>query len=165
MKKSYTYCSFRNNVVLLPMIMKDQLVQLTPAESEGLELPVAEALHAGFPSPAADYSGDRIDIVEELIRHKETTFFARIDGDSMCDAGIHSGDLVVIDRSLMPKDGDFVAACVDGEFTLKEYRIEESTGTILLLPHNDRFSVIRITDPESLIIWGVITYCIHKTCR
>jgi len=164
-KKVLRYCLFRNNVVFLPVIMKDQLIQLTPASTDGADLPLAEALHAGFPSPAADYAGERISITDEVVRHPDTTFYARIEGDSMRDAGICSGDLVVIDRSLIPQNGDFVAACVDGEFTLKEYRVDPSDGSVLLLPHNDRFAVIRITDPASLIIWGVITYTIHKTSR
>lgn len=145
--------------------MKEELIQLTLVSSEGIELPITEALRAGFPSPAADFAGDKIDLVKEMVRHPETTFFARISGDSMVEAGIHSGDIVVIDRSLIPQDGDYVAACVEGEFTLKEYREDKETGSILLVPHNDAFSVIRVTDPESLIIWGVITHSVHKTRR
>ena len=143
--------------------MENKLTQLTPATLEELELPLAEALRAGFPSPAADYAGDRIDITHELVRHPETTFYARIQGDSMRDAGIFDGDLVVVDRSINPRDGDYVAACVDGEFTLKEYRYDAANNMVLLIPHNPEFPVIKVTEEESLIIWGVITYSIHKT--
>lgn len=156
-----------NNVLhlqsVLNIVMKETLVILTSAAAEEVELPVAEALRAGFPSPAADYAGDKIDINKELIRHPETSFYARIQGDSMRDAGIFDGDLAVIDRSLLPHDGDYVAACVDGEFTLKEYREDKESGTVLLIPHNPAFETIRVTDANSLIIWGVITYTIHKT--
>ena len=143
--------------------MENKLTQLTPATLEELELPLAEALRAGFPSPAADYAGDRIDITHELVRHPETTFYARIQGDSMRDAGIFDGDLVVVDRSIDPRDGDYVAACVDGEFTLKEYRFDAANNMVLLIPHNPEFPVIKVTEEEALIIWGVITYSIQKT--
>ena len=143
--------------------MENKLTQLTPATLEELELPLAEALRAGFPSPAADYAGDRIDITHELVRHPETTFYARIQGDSMRDAGIFDGDLVVVDRSIDPRDGDYVAACVDGEFTLKEYRYDAANNMVLLIPHNPEFPVIKVTEEESLIIWCVINYSIHNT--
>ena len=143
--------------------MENKLTHLTPAVLEELELPLAEALRAGFASPAADYAGDKIDLSHELVRHPETTFYARIQGDSMRDAGIFDGDMVVVDRSIEPREGDFVAACVDGEFTLKEYRYDAATNTVLLIPHNPEFPVIKVTEEESFIIWGVITYSIHKT--
>lgn len=143
--------------------MENKLIQFTPATLEEMEAPLAEALRAGFPSPAADYAGDKIDISQEIVRHPETTFYARIQGDSMKDAGIFDGDLVVVDRSLEPRDGDFVAACVDGEFTLKEYRFDPETNTVMLIPHNDQFPVIRVAEEESFVVWGVITYSIHKT--
>lgn len=133
------------------------------AMAESIELPLAEGVRAGFPSPAADYAGDRIDLVREMVRHPETTFYARVDGDSMQDAGIYSGDIVVIDRSLEPRNGDFVAACIDGEFTLKEYQYDAASGTVLLLPHNPLFSPIRITKEQQFVVWGVVTHSIHKT--
>ena len=132
--------------------MENKLTQLTPATLEELELPLAEALRAGFPSPAADYAGDRIDITHELVRHPETTFYARIQGDSMRDAGIFDGDLVVVDRSIDPRDGDYVAACVDGEFTLKEYRYDAANNMVLLIPHNPEFTVSKVPEEDSLII-------------
>ena len=140
--------------------MSTQLSEITQAEESSPELLLAEHLHAGFPSPAADYT-DRIDITRELIRHPETTFYARIDGDSMRDAGIFSGDIVVIDRSLQASDGDFVAAYIDGEFTVKEFRSDPSGQCAWLIPHNDQFSPIRVEEDNSFIIWGVITHTIH----
>ena len=92
--------------------MENKLIQLSPAPLEDLDLPLVESLRAGFPSPAADYAGDRIDITHELVRHPETTFYARVQGNSMLDAGIYDGDIVVVDRSLDPCEGDIVAACV-----------------------------------------------------
>lgn len=122
---------------------------------------LAENVHAGFPSPAADYT-ERIDITDEIIRHPETTFYARIDGNSMVDAGIHSGDLVVIDRSLQANDGDFVAAYIDGEFTIKEYRFDPKEHCAWLIPHNKQYTPIRVTEENAFMVWGVITYTIHK---
>jgi DNA polymerase V len=140
--------------------MYDQLTHITPSQVGSPELPLAEHLHAGFPSPAADCT-ERIDITRELIRHPETTFYARIDGDSMRDAGIFSGDLVVIDRSIQATDGAFVAAYIDGEFTVKEFRHDPSNQCAWLIPHNKAFSPIRVTEENAFIIWGVITHAIH----
>ena len=140
--------------------MSETLKQITHAETGSPELELAEHLHAGFPSPAADYN-ERIDITNILIRHPETTFYARIDGDSMQDAGIFSGDLVVIDRSLKAIDGDFVAAYIDGEFTVKEYQHDESGQCAWLIPHNPKYQKIKVTEDNAFIIWGVITHTIH----
>ena len=141
--------------------MSEQLTNITSAEQVSPELALAEHLHAGFPSPAADCT-ERIDITRELIRHPETTFYARIDGDSMQDAGIFSGDLVVIDRSLQASDGDFVAAYIDGEFTVKEFRSDPSGKCAWLIPHNDKYRKIRVDDENAFIIWGVITAAVHR---
>jgi DNA polymerase V len=141
-----------------------KLTDISEAHESSPELILAENLHAGFPSPAADYI-DRIDITRELIRHPETTFYARIEGDSMQNAGIFSGDLVVIDRSLQASDGDYVAAYIDGEFTVKEFRLDPSGSCAWLIPHNDKYSKIRVTAENAFIIWGVITHTIHKVNR
>lgn len=141
--------------------MSEQLTNITSAEQVSPELALAEHLHAGFPSPAADCT-ERIDITRELIRHPETTFYARIDGDSMQDAGIFSGDLVVIDRSLQASDGDFVAAYIDGEFTVKEFRSDPSGKCAWLIPHNDKYRKIRVDDENAFVIWGVITAAVHR---
>ena len=143
------------------MNKEQQLSAITQAEQALPELALAEHLHAGFPSPAADYT-ERIDVTRELVRHPETTFYARIDGDSMQEVGIFSGDLVVIDRSLMASDGDFVAAYIDGEFTVKEFRSDPSGQCAWLIPHNKAFSPIRVDEENAFIIWGVITHTIHN---
>lgn len=140
-----------------------KLSSITTAEQESLELEFADAIHAGFPSPAADHTGERIDMVREMTPHQDTTFYARVEGDSMRDAGILDGDIVVIDRSLEPRNGDFIAAFVDGEYTLKEYRFDEQNQCALLIPHNPNFETIRVTAANTFIVWGVVTYAIHKT--
>ena len=140
--------------------MSEQLRDITSAEQSSPELALAEHLHAGCPSPSADCT-ERIDITRELIRHPETTFYARIEGDSMQEAGIFSGDLVVIDRSLQASDGDYVAAYIDGEFTVKEFRLDPSGKCAWLIPHNDKYRKIRVDDENAFVIWGVITHTIH----
>ena len=101
---------------------KETTLQLFRADTRtSLAIPLAEeGIKAGFPSPAEGYMTDSIDLNRELVRHKETTFFARVNGDSMVHAGIFDGDLVVIDKSLTAQSGDLVVAFLDGEFTLKE---------------------------------------------
>ena len=142
------------------ILMSERLTHLTQADQATPELVLAEHLHAGFPSPASDCT-ERIDITREIIHHPETTFYARIDGDSMRDAGIFSGDLVVIDRSLPASDGDYVAAYIDGEFTVKEFRFDQAGQSAWLVPHNPAYSPIRVTEENAFIIWGVITHTIH----
>ena len=119
-------------------------------------------IKAGFPSPAQDYLTDSIDLNKELIRRKETTFLARVSGNSLMEAGINDGDLVVIDKSLEVKDGDFVVAFIDGEFTLKEFRRDEENNCAWLIPHNKQFEPIKVTEENDLMIWGVLTYTIKQ---
>lgn len=129
-----------------------------------MELDLAESIHAGFPSPAADYTGERINLARELTPHPDTTFYARVSGDSMVDAGIFDGDILVIDKSLLPQDGNIVVAVVDGEFTLKEYKSDPDHNGAWLIPHNNRFSPIHITEQNTFVIWGVVTYNVHRLC-
>ena len=119
-------------------------------------------IKAGFPSPAQDYLTDSIDLNKGLIRHKETTFLARVSGNSLMEAGINDGDLVVIDKSLEVKDGDFVVAFIDGEFTLKEFRRDEENNCAWLIPHNKQFEPIKVTEENDFMIWGVLTYTIKQ---
>jgi len=119
-------------------------------------------IKAGFPSPAQDYLTDSIDLNKELIRRKETTFLARVSGNSLMEAGINDGDLVVIDKSLEVKDGDFVVAFIDGEFTLKEFRSDEENNCAWLIPHNKQFEPIKVTEENDFMIWGVLTYTIKQ---
>ena len=119
-------------------------------------------IKAGFPSPAQNYMTESIDLNKELIRHKETTFLARVSGTSLMDAGICDGDIIVIDKSLEAKNGDFVVAFIDGEFTLKEFRFDEANHCAWLIPHNKDFSPIKVTEDNDFMIWGVLTYTIKQ---
>lgn len=118
-------------------------------------------LAAGFPSPADDYLGRPLDLHELLVEHPASTFFVRAEGNSMCGAGIYSGDLLVVDRSLTAKNRDIIVALLDGEFTLKRL-IKENTA-IYLLPENARYPKIEITEAHDFQVWGVVTYVIHRS--
>lgn len=139
-------------------------LQLCSASCEkALSLPYADGgIKAGFPSPAQDYLTCSIDLNKELIRHAESTFYARVDGHSLMDAGIDDGDLVVIDKGLDAQSGDYVAAFIDGDFTLKRFETDEANNCAWLMPANKAFNPIRITTDNNFMVWGVITYCIKK---
>ncbi len=131
-----------------------------------LELPYADwGLRAGFPSPAENYICESIDLNKELVKHKETTFYARVAGDSLRDAGIGDGDIVVIDKSLEVREGDIVVAFLDGEFTLKEYRLDRENNCAWLVPHNKSYPAIRVTEESDFRIWGVVTSSIKRFRR
>ena len=128
-----------------------------------LALPYAdEGIRADFPSPAQDYLTESIDLNKELIHNKETTFYARVAGDSMMGAGIYDGDLVVIDKSLEANDGDYIAAYVDGEFTLKQFRHDAQNNCAWLIPYNPEYKPIKITEENNFMIWGVVTNIIRR---
>ena len=116
-------------------------------------------LPAGFPSPADDYLEGKLDLNRHLIKHPAATFFVRVTGDSMIGAGIHSGDLLVVDRSLEPVDKNVVVAVLDGELTVK--RLFKQNGILRLLPENRNYQPIEITPQQTIEIWGVVTSVIH----
>ncbi len=117
-------------------------------------------IRAGFPSPADDYVDNRLDLNEFLIRHPAATFFVRVAGDSMIGAGIHSGDILIVDRSLDPANNRIVIAAVNGELTVKRIRRENSK--IHLMPENDNFTPIEVTPEMRFEIWGVVIHVIHR---
>lgn len=117
-------------------------------------------VRAGFPSPADDYVADTLDLNDHLMPRKEASFLLRAKGDSMIEAGINDGDILIIDRSLNATDGHTVIATLDGQFTVK--RLEKKRGKIRLLPANPEFAPIEIKDEQELQIWGVVTSVIHS---
>lgn len=126
-----------------------------------VELPLfAHKVVAGFPSPAEDYVEARLDLNEKLIRNKEATFLLSVQGDSMKDAGIMDGDILVVDRSIEPQDGKIVIAALDGELTVKRLSIK-STGT-WLVPENDNYPPIPVREASDIVIWGVVTATISQ---
>ncbi|MGA0333438.1 MAG: LexA family protein [Kiritimatiellia bacterium] len=117
-------------------------------------------LPAGFPSPAEDYLEDRIDLNRELVRNPASTFLARVRGDSMRDAGLHDGDLILIDRSRSPLSGTMVLAWVDGGFTVKHLCLEN--GRAILRAANPAYPDLELCEEEDSRIWGVVTHVIHQ---
>ena len=135
-----------------------------PNLSSHLPLPYADqGIQAGFPSPAQDYIAESIDLNHELIHHPAATFYGRVSGDSMIGEGIEEGDILVIDRSLEPGDGDLAVCCVDGDFTLK--RISLRDGQVWLIPSNEAFDPILVTPDCRFEVWGVVTYTIKQYSR
>lgn len=130
---------------------------------EQLELQFAQAVKAGFPSPAEDYMGETLDFNRDLIRNPEATFYALVEGDSMMDVGICKGDIAVIDRSIEPQHGDVVVGAIDREFTVKFLDLtHKAEGWIELRPANKEFSPIRIDESSDFRVWGVVIYTIKK---
>jgi len=115
---------------------------------------------AGFPSPADDHIEKALDLNEYLVTKKETTFFVKIKGDSMIDASIHDGDIVIVDRSKQAKIGDIVLASIDGEFTIKI--LAKHLSQPCLLPANEKFQPIVVDENMQFEIWGVITGAVRK---
>jgi DNA polymerase V len=117
---------------------------------------------AGFPSPAQDYEENRLDLNELCVQHPTATYFVRVSGDSMIGAGIHDGDLLVVDRSLAPKHGDIVIAGFHGELTVKRL---ELTPVVRLVPMNKHYPIITIPDDTDLDIHGVVLHSLHSFKR
>jgi DNA polymerase V len=115
---------------------------------------------AGFPSPADDYIEQSLDLNEFLIRHPAATFFVRVSGDSMIGAGIHDGDILIVDRALDAREGNVIIAVLSGEFTVK--RFKKANGKAYLVPDNPKYTIIDVTMREDFEIWGVVTNVIHS---
>lgn len=117
-------------------------------------------VQAGFPSPADDYIERYLDLNTEYIKHPSATFLVTATGDSMVDAGIYSGDVLVVDKSLDAIDGKIVIAAINGELTVK--RLSRKNSRVQLLPANPQYKPIDITDEQDVVIWGVVTLVLHK---
>jgi DNA polymerase V len=126
-----------------------------------LAVPLAgESVPAGFPSPAEEYLEKRLDLNEHLVARPESTYFVRVSGDSMIGAGIHHGDLLVVDRSLDPRPGNVVIALVDGEFTVK--RLMKTPFGLELAPENPEYVAIPLSEETDFQVWGVVLHVVHK---
>jgi DNA polymerase V len=124
-------------------------------------LPLAgDRVQAGFPSPAEDFAVKRIDLTEILVTHPQATFLLRVSGESMKDAGIFDGDMLVVDKAIKPRHGHIVVAVVDGEFTVKY--LYQRSGRIKLKPANVTFPEITPKDGQTLEVWGVVTSAIKR---
>lgn len=126
-----------------------------------LAVPLADGgIKAGFPSPAQDFLDLSIDLNKELVHNPSATFFGRVKGESMRDAGINDGDLVIIDKSLPPRDGKIAVCYLDGEFTMK--RIKTDKDCCWLLPANADFKPIKVTPDNDFVIWGIVVHVIKS---
>lgn len=121
---------------------------------------MSHSVRAGFPSPADDYIEKRIDLNEELIQHREATFFLRVRGHSMIDAGIDDGDELIVDRAITPEHNRIVVAAVDGELTVK--RFYQRNGIVKLLAQNPQYPDIEFKNGQEMVIWGVVTKIIKS---
>ena len=114
---------------------------------------------AGMPSPAEYYEEEKLDLNDHLLQNPAHTFFVRVTGESMIGAGIHAGDLLIVDRSLSPSNGRIVIAVVNGELTVKKLFKEKSS--LYLMPENPSYPCIEINEDMDFMIWGVVTSVIH----
>ena len=130
----------------------------TPAAPPGWPL-LATPVPAGFPSPADDYIEGRLSLDDHLVRNPAATFLVRVQGHSMIAAGIHDGDLLVVDRAVAPTDGSVVVAVVDGAFALKRIG-RDPAGRLALAPASEE-GAIRLSDPR-LELWGVVRWAVHR---
>lgn len=131
----------------------------TPDKNSGAIL-VDAGISAGLPAPAEDFSEQRISLDEELIQNKESTFFARVSGQSMIGAGLNDKDLLVVDRSIAPENNKIAVCFLDGEFTVKRLRVEKDK--MWLQPENPDYPLIHITEDNNFVIWGIVTNVIKR---
>jgi DNA polymerase V len=128
--------------------------------SETLTLPLLDGISAGFPSPALDFMAQPLDINTYLIKNATATFYARVKGHSMKNAGIDDGDILVVDKSLTANDGRIAICYVDGKFTVK--RIHRKGNELWLLAENDAYVPLKIEEETHFTVWGIVTHSIKK---
>ena len=132
-----------------------------PCDPSPLILPVeGDCVRAGFPSPAEDFQVERLDLTTILVSHPQATFFLRLRGDSMRDAGLFDGDLLVVNRALKPAHQDIVIAVVDGEFTCKTLWLK--FGRMKLVAANPTYPEIVPKEGQTIEVWGVVTASIKR---
>ena len=139
------------NLDLFQSIKKKQI--LTPV--------FLDSVSAGFPSPATDYMENKLDLNEYLIKHPASTFIVKAKGPSMTDAGILSGDLLIVDRSITPKSKGIVIASIFGDLTVK--KLQKKENSLFLLSANSDYPSIQVKEEMECFIWGVVTYIIHES--
>ncbi len=136
-----------------------KLTFFTPDLESNQSIPYATGgVSAGFPSPAADFTESNIDLNKELAKNPLATFYVKVNGNSMIDAGINDKDILVVDRSIEPRDNKIAVCLVDGEFTVKRIKLEKDC--LYLLPENKDYQPIKITEENQISIWGIVTYLI-----
>lgn len=121
---------------------------------------IKEGVSAGFPSPATDFMENDIDLNKELCKNPLATFYIKVNGNSMINAGINDKDILIVDRSLEPHNKKIAVCFIDGEFTVKRINVEKDG--IYLMPENKEYQTIKVTEENELIIWGIVTYVIKN---
>ena len=140
---------------------KEKLTFLKPKKGDSLgQWLIEQGISAGFPSPADDFKEIRISLDKELVKNKESTFYARVSGNSMEDAGLSDGDMIIIDKSLIPQNNKIAVCFLDGEFTVK--RVITKKGNLYLKPENENYKEVKLNEGNELKIWGIVTYVIKK---
>lgn len=154
------YAGEPTRVMRVPISRMHDIRALLAHQREAKLIPLyTSKVAAGFPSPGEDHVERYLDLNEQLIQHPSATFFVTASGDSMTDAGIQSGDMLIVDKSLEAKHGKIVIAAINGELTVK--RLSTTGGRVQLLPANPSYQPIDITDSHDMVIWGVVTHVIH----
>lgn len=162
-----TYLESRQQRVSLSLVPLSKMtspiadVARVDSANDKILLPlVGPRVAAGFPSPADDYMEDYLDLNQLLISEKENTYLVRVKGESMINIGIFPKDLLIVDRSRDPIDGDIVIAVLDGELTVK--RLEKRGNRVALVAENKKFPPIVVREDQEFLVWGIVTHCIHS---
>ncbi|HAT7003349.1 TPA: translesion error-prone DNA polymerase V autoproteolytic subunit [Legionella pneumophila] len=146
--------------VRIPESRIQDVMKYLQGEKEFPAIPLyTSSVRAGFPSPGDDYIESMLDLNEYLIKHPASTFFVRASGESMINAGIYSGDILIVDRGIEATHGKIVIVALNGELTVK--RLSRQHGQVKLLAENPDFPPIDITEEYDMVIWGVVTHVIH----
>ena len=143
----------------MPLKKDPTLPFFRPDFESDIRIPyIKEGVSAGFPSPATDFTENNIDLNKELCKNPLSTFYIKVKGNSMINAGINDKDILIVDKSLEPKNNKIAVCFIDGEFTVKRINVEKEG--VYLMPENENYQPIKVTDENELIIWGIVTYVI-----
>jgi len=143
----------------MPLKKDPTLSFFRPDFESDIRIPyIKEGVSAGFPSPATDFTENNIDLNKELCKNPLSTFYIKVKGNSMINAGINDKDILIVDKSLEPKNNKIAVCFIDGEFTVKRINVEKEC--VYLMPENENYQPIKVTDENELVIWGIVTYVI-----
>ncbi|WP_298221888.1 translesion error-prone DNA polymerase V autoproteolytic subunit [Flavobacterium sp.] len=138
-----------------------KLTFLKPDFDSELKIPYIDyGVSAGFPSPALDFMETAIDLNKALSDNQVATFYIKVEGNSMVNAGIDDKDVLVVDRSIEPQNNKIAICFIDGSFTVKRLKLDK-TG-LWLMPENPKYEPIKVTDENQFVVWGIVTYVIKK---
>ena len=142
-------------------LKKEGGLQFFSPDTSGKGVWLAEdGVSAGFPSPADDFKETRISLDKVAVKNEASTFYARVEGQSMTGAGLDDGDLLVIDRSLEPENGKIAVCLIDGDFTVKRVKVDKDC--VWLIAENKKYKPIKVTSENELMIWGIVTHVLKE---